>query len=407
MLDGQNKHEFLLARLTWKVDQSLTANSGLARDYLMSGRRLDFWMLGGASIVFWAPLFVFQSYFSEVERFTYYMSWVAFYLAYLVNYPHFIASYKFAYVQGRKFITDNAFQLLVVPVMVFGVLLYAFSNWGELTQYSRIVEGINNVFSGLGLDTRLGQHKFLGPELMSLLVNFMFLTVGWHYAKQAFGCAMVYARYDGYPLATAERNIIRYSLLSTWWVTWLNINCLAGSYKFYGLTIYRLNLPELWLQASYTLFFVLWLAVIYILGVRYRQSGVLPSRNFLVPMLALLVWHIPLFSNPQYYYFLAFFHSLQYLPFVARREMHIVQRTATENHAWRMAIFIGALLCLGYVCFDLAPNSLDAVAASYQNYGASVFMIAFLVFINIHHYFIDNVLWRFKHKEVRVLLLNE
>ena len=33
------------------------------------------------------------------------------------------------------------------------------------------------------------------------------------------------------------------------------------------------------------------------------------------------------------------------------------------------------------------------------------FFIAAMLFINIHHYFIDNVLWRFHNKEVRELLL--
>ena len=34
------------------------------------------------------------------------------------------------------------------------------------------------------------------------------------------------------------------------------------------------------------------------------------------------------------------------------------------------------------------------------------FFTAAMLFINVHHYFFDNVLWRFKNPEVRAYLLS-
>ena len=44
-------------------------------------------------------------------------------------------------------------------------------------------------------------------------VHAMFFTVGWHYTKQAFGCMMVYASFDGYRFTIAQRNLVKWNLL--------------------------------------------------------------------------------------------------------------------------------------------------------------------------------------------------
>jgi hypothetical protein len=64
------------------------------------------------------------------------------------------------------------------------------------------------------------------------------------------------------------------------------------------------------------------------------------------------------------------------------------------------------MVALGYVCFTLVPGQLDQASDARNTFGFSFFLIAFLAFINIHHYFIDNVLWRFKNQQVRALLFD-
>lgn len=372
---------------------------------LFGSRSLDFWLIGGLSILCWFPFYVFADNINSIDSFTYNISWVAFYLAYFINYPHFMASYKLAYGQGREFVTGNWFQLLLVPALLVLVialgLLFGDTSFAD----SDIARGLNNTLAGLGIDSRVGRYSSSGSEMLAWLVMFMFFTVGWHYSKQAFGCMMVYAKFDNYRLGNLERNLIRYSLLSTWWITWLNLNTSATSFPYYGLTIHNLGLPRVLFDVSVGIVIVMYLLLLVMMVRKYLRDGSIPSATFLVPMVALLLWHVPLFSNPQYFYFIAMFHSLQYLPFVAKVEKTRYRRAGIASPLRGLAVFFALMLVLGYFSFDLIPNGLDKVTDSQVAWGFSYFLIAFLAFINIHHYFIDNVLWRFKTRQVRELLL--
>jgi uncharacterized membrane protein YhdT len=393
--------------MTQPVSVETSTTSGTKhQDFLLVSRFMDFLLLGGLSILIWIPVYFLQDTINQANLLATGLAAMALSLAYWVNFPHFMASYKLAYTQGNEFITRTWFQLIFVPIALVIALSISFNFWSASITNSGFVLFINGTFEFLGLNTRIGQHPSFGPEILGLLVMLMFFTVGWHYSKQAFGCMMVYAKIDNYRMSIIERNIIRYALLSTWWVTWLYSNCSEGTYPFYGLEIYRFNLPYVWFQASYVIVSLMFLAVIAIFVRIYLREKKLPSVNFLVPMAALLIWHIPLFGNPQFFYVLAFFHSLQYFPFVAKVEQTRYERDNRPKANTRLLVFFGIMMLLGFLSFDYIPNSLDQMRTSFSVYHASFFMISFLIFINIHHYFIDNVLWRFKNKEVRNLLFD-
>lgn len=376
------------------------------RDYLFISRPIDFLMLGGLSILAWIPVYFLQDSISLAKSYTLALPAAALTLAYWVNYPHFMASYKLAYMQGKDFIVSNWFQLIFVPVALIFAVLISFNFWSSSVSDSRLVFFFNALFEFFGLKTRVGLYPDLGSEILGALVLLMYFTVGWHYSKQTFGCMMVYAKLDNYRLGNVERNILRYALLSTWWVTWLYVNCSEGTYPFYGLDVYRLNLPYVWFQASYVIVCLMFVAVALIFARIYVRENRLPSINFIIPMIALLLWHIPLLGDPQYFYLLGFFHSLQYFPFVAKVESTRYKRSGRSKINERLLIFFAIMMIIGFLAFDFLPTSFDEMKSSASIVHVSFFMIAFLVFINVHHYFIDNVLWRFKNKEVRELLFD-
>lgn len=387
------------------IDAS-TADEEGPNDYLFISRFVDFLMLGGLSIVIWIPVYFLQDSYDPAKSLALAIPAIALPLAYWVNYPHFMASYKLAYTQGKPFIVDNWFQLMFVPAALIAIILVSFNFWSSSIADSGVINFFNTIFSSVGLKTRLGLYPNLGAEILGAFVLFMYFTVGWHYSKQAFGCMMVYAKIDNYRMSNIERNVLRYALLSTWWVTWMYINCSEGSYPYYGLQIYRLNLPYIWFQTSYIIVGLMFIAVAVTFIRIYFRDGKLPSANFLVPMISLLIWHIPLFSNPQFFYILAFFHSLQYFPFVAKVEKTRYKVEKKKRPNTRLLTFFGIMMILGFLSFDYIPHSFDQMQDSFNVFQVSFFMIAFLTFINIHHYFIDNVLWRFKNKEVRRLLFD-
>jgi hypothetical protein len=63
--------------------------------------------------------------------------------------------------------------------------------------------------------------------------------------------------------------------------------------------------------------------------------------------------------------------------------------------------FIIGGAALGYLGFWLIPFMLTAlVPYDKQVLGSSLFFFIVLVFINVHHYFLDNVMWRRGNPEV-------
>ena len=95
----------------------------------ITNRFMDFWLLGGASLILWVLLMAltpFRDSSSTVK--TYLDSASGFFVTcfLLVNYPHFMASYKLAYGKGLRFIAYNWFQLLFVPLLLIGLIVHAF-----------------------------------------------------------------------------------------------------------------------------------------------------------------------------------------------------------------------------------------------------------------------------------------
>jgi hypothetical protein len=80
-------------------------------------------------------------------------------------------------------------------------------------------------------------------------------------------------------------------------------------------------------------------------------------------------------------------------------------RGRKHREVWATAIVSGAVLS-GWLAFEFVPNAVDSYLATWNTWGMFFFFTAASLFINIHHYFIDSVVWRFKDPEVRAYLLN-
>ena len=137
----------------------------------------------------------------------------------------------------------------------------------------------------------------------------------------------------------------------------------------------------------------------------YRLHGRRPSLTFLIPYVAFAIWWLPPFTQREFLIAtVPFFHSLQYLPFVWKMERTRGLRTAPSGWPVRATTIAIGLVGTGFLAFELVPELLDAgvqIAPSVYFFGA-----AFILFINIHHYFMDNVLWRFDNAQVRDYLLS-
>jgi hypothetical protein len=63
------------------------------------------------------------------------------------------------------------------------------------------------------------------------------------------------------------------------------------------------------------------------------------------------------------------------------------------------------IVAAGWLSFELLPHAADTALQTFNTWRMFFFFTASMLFINIHHYFIDNVVWRFKDPVIRKHLL--
>lgn len=396
-------------------NRATTLKKGTAlKNNSVTHRFFDFWLIGGASILVLLSMFAMNLFRTNLNAIQYkFMMFGAFFAlaSALCNYPHFIITYRFGYTRGYKFIFKYWFSLIVVPVSLLVVYITAFYFFDRdpLDFYS--VQLLNKTLELFKIDFQFGTNQTLGPALLSLSIWIMYITVGWHYSKQAYGCMMVYDRYDQYGLSQKQKLWIRYSLLLLALYQFLHmsktIDSTANSFqdlRFPGLILGALDLPN-WLHT-----FSLILTILGVVGTvaifieRYIRSNKLPSAPFLIPWIAIYAWWIQIAEIPEFYYMaVPFFHSLQYLPFAGKMELATIPKNRIQY--FNISLRIILLLVIGVMLFEFVPGYLDQ---SYNNeHARSVFFFAtsFAVFLNIHHFFIDSTVWKLDQKEMREAIL--
>jgi hypothetical protein len=385
---------------------SLAPPATATRHALIS-RTADFWLLGGASIAVWLAMIGADRFRDRpvVDERLGQLALAALSLSLVVNYPHFLFSYKLAYSRGRDFVIAHRWQLLVVPAALAVLLAAAYAFYAVPVADLAWAAGMASALAPFGLNAQVVSGPRLGDLLLGVTFNLMALTIGWHYTKQVFGCMMVYAHFDGYPMTPPQRRVTKWALLAMWALAFVDNNR-AGAWRMHLTFSYSsLDLPDAAAPlAGLVVASGLGLAAYRVVYANYKATGKLPTANFLVPMAALYIWWLPITRQDEFYFFMApLFHSVQYLPFVYRVEDSRRRAAAASQAA--LVVATAAVLVVGWLSFELVPGAFDSFLDTSAALGISFFVIAATLFINIHHYFIDNVIWRFKDPAVREHLL--
>lgn len=379
----------------------------IARADSLVGRRLDFWLLGGASIAAWGFLTLaepFRLSNSAVERQIAGLTVTFSFLSLICNYPHFIVSYKLAYGRGFRFIIKNWLPLIIAPLGMLATLSFAHLRLEGNARSTEYLETIQSVIAHLGIYAEMGDTRDSSAVVMSAMVWLMYLMIGWHYAKQVFGSILVYATYDRYPISKRQRNIIKFGLFSLSVTNFIyGASLLSSQSLFMDLRMLEITLPNQWLTISkgvtigtfaFTIFAVFWR--------NFRDHGVKPSLNLLVPWIAFHIWWFPWFWNASFYFLMVpFFHSLQYLPFAFRMATQTDGKQGNWLTILSTPLQVLTILVVGFLAFDGIPTYLDKSFSTRAHLNYSFFVIAAAVFINIHHYLMDSTIWKMEHAEVK------
>jgi len=377
------------------------------RPRALTTRFVDFWLLGGASLLVWFVMFATQGFRAAwaIDQHFKNLTVTTASLSLLVNYPHFLISYKLAYSRGRTFVTSHWWQLLVVPALLIATFAFAYAYYNVPVSQLSPVGMLSRDLTGFGNNARVFSGPRLGDLLFGLTFNVMIFTVGWHYTKQVFGCMMVYAYFDRYKFSPRQRTITKYALLSIWWLNFAQGNVAGAQSNFSQFKYYSFDLPDILVPITSLIVAAGVLLVAYdVFWKNYKERGELPSVNMVVPFLALYVWWLPITRQYEFYFLLTpFFHSLQYLAFVYK--MEDTRLRGLKNPEVRGTILAFGIVLAGWLAFEFVPNEIDTALGTFNAWQMFFFFTAAMLFINIHHYFIDNVLWRFKDPEIQKYLL--
>lgn len=290
--------------------------------------------------------------------------------AFFVNSPHFMISYLIFYKENyNKLLNFGAFSIvgLYIPVFLIAIII-------------------------LGLFT-------LNSAFFKYLLLTMFFLVGWHYIKQAYGCFIVYSAGNKNYYNKSEQNIIKFSLYPLWIFSFFNIFTHTSTQDYWG---FRYEFPPVLLDFK---FYMGWLSIIglALLISMFAHRVFIKNKTVnivaLTSLVVIFVWLSPLLYNPYYFLIIPFFHSLQYFLFSgAYTKNKIIKK---ENKRLEFFKWWGIAFILGALMFDFVPKFLDSVILVENGITPNLFLLSFILFINIHHYFIDSVIWKGTNKDVR------
>lgn len=317
---------------------------------------IDWAFAGGLSLLVYAFVWFF-----DIDLFSYNIVFIAFLLANFINYPHFIASYGFLYIDERKKLFSNLYYIFVstlLPLILVVVSLYA-----VITEK---------------------------PSLIGFLIQIMFFIVGYHYVRQVYGIGLISLAKMKVFLSQNFKNALNYSLIPAWLIAYIHGSNTHIS-DYYGIKYITFGFHHFLKEVNTILFLVsavIWVSIVIYIVYIYKKWPI----TFIIVFLSISLWHVPSFYNSGFMYIIPMFHSLQYLLIVAAVKK---KQIGEEGKYKKYITYVVSLLFVAYMLFIFIPKNLDAhLSYNHEIFGFNLFLVLFLVFINIHHYFIDAIIWR-------------
>ncbi len=236
--------------------------------------------------------------------------------------------------------------------------------------------------------------------------NLMFLLVGWHYAKQGYGMAIVDSVLKRRFYGTAEKRALLWHAYACWSLSWLIGNRAVAMQDLWGLKYYTFAVPDWLYYALVALVAASGLWLLACLLRRHLAGKGLAWTGLLAYGVTLYLWLLFVRIDVRYLLVVPAFHSLQYLVVVWRYKLNeAAARPAGPQearfggltaYAWlRLLAFLLVGVAVGWALFWGLPGWLDKwVGYDHALFGTTLFFFAFWIFVNVHHYFLDNVMWR-------------
>ena len=364
------------------------ANSAQRRRYLL-GPISDFLTFGGLSLLVLPAMLLLLPATAAVNLKVWTLTML---LAHVINHPHFAHSYQLFY---RQFAEKASGRLL-----------------GSVMRARYLFAG---VAVPLALAVFLAVCFARGDrQLLGYAGNVMALFVGWHYVKQGYGLLMTDCALKRQFFGALDKRVLLINCYVAWAAAWLMFNADAEKSDLFGISTIAFAVPGWLVNAAIGVLLATTLAVAVTFLRNWRVAGTLPFNGVLAYVASLYPWLILIKVSPMWVALAPAFHSLQYLAVVWRFEINresaqLAQldpavRSSLSAH---IARFIGWGIVLGLMGFWVLPMLANTVIGyDHAVLGTTFFLFAAWIFINVHHYFIDNVIWRRDNPETQRFLFS-
>jgi hypothetical protein len=325
---------------------------------------VDLACVGGASLVAFALLgAVYQSGATRAE----WLWTAAALLTWVCNYPHFAATIHRLY-HRRENVAQFPFTALAVPPLV--------------------AAGVAG--------------SFASPDVVApLFVKLFLLWSGYHYSGQTVGVTLIYARRAGFVAAGAARLALSGFVFGAYLTAITRAEATMTAQTFYGVTCPTFGLPRFVpVLAEHAMWACGAVFLLLAAGWCVRQRRLLPPV-VLLPAAAQLVWFVLGSRDPNFVVFVPFFHSLQY--FLVAWATHVSERVEQGEAAPTRASVLaesakwgGAVCAIGAFLFWMLPHSLASGTGAGFQFAAPVVLAG----VQIHHFFVDGVIWKLNNPRV-------
>jgi hypothetical protein len=151
-----------------------------------------------------------------------------------------------------------------------------------------------------------------------------------------------------------------------------------------------------------------------------RRKGGLPVNGVVAYGVSLYLWLLFVNVNPLWGFVVPALHSVQYLVVVWRFQLNYERaQLASEdyrkgsltrslfgaNPAAHLGVFVVMGVLLGFLGFWGVPIAADGlVPYDKQAIPGALFPFMFWIFLNVHHYVLDSVMWRSGNPETKAYL---
>jgi hypothetical protein len=278
-----------------------------------------------------------------------------------VNYPHFSATVYRLY-QSPANIRQFPVTALGVPLMLVGVVAAA-----------------------------MWQPQWVAPYLITLFL----VWSAYHYSGQTIGITLLYGRRAGFVVGGWQRLALSAFVYSTFVATFADPRNSEPDTR-YGVVVPAIHFPGWFYPTLMTVMLAGAIGFAWFLVAGWRASRRAPPLIVLLPAVTQFVWFLPGRHTAGFFPFIALFHGLQYLYIAWAMQMGlrlgrpIASRPAAsiawETFRWGWRIYVGGIVL--FVAVPWLPFWVDLPAGT----AAGIVVAA----INIHHFFVDGVIWKLR-----------